>query len=267
MKVSASAYYAYHQPKQENLAMLGLKVQVKALFEKHKQRIGSRTIKTLLNQSGYEVGRYKIRSVMRKLELVCQQRRAFKVTTKKNGKHQVQPNLLNQNFQPLFANEIWAGDITYIKTNEGWRYLAVVMDLFSRRIVGWSMSERIKTDLVIKALQQAYVLRQPQYGCVFHCDQGSQYTSKAFAKKAAKLKMRLSMSDVGCCYDNAVVERFFGTLKHEGLGHTLAMNEDEVKQAITHFIHYYNLKRPHSANAGMSPFMYENSQIKVSCAA
>ena len=118
------------------------------------------------------------------------------------------------------------------------------MDLFSRRIVGWSMAERMKADLVIQALQQAHVLRQPQYGCVFHRDRGSQYTSRAFAKKASQLKMRLSMSDMGCCYDNAVVE-----------------------QEITQFIRYYNFKRPHTANNGMSPLEYENSQIKVSCAA
>ena len=102
---------------------------------------------------------------------------------------------------------------------------------------------------------------------LFHCDRGSQYTSRALAKKASQLKMRLSMSDVGCCYDNAVVERFFGSLKHEGLGHTASMNEMVVKQEITQFIHYYNFKRPHTANNGMSPLEYENSQIKVSCAA
>ena len=266
MEVSVSAYYAF-EPKKEDLASVGLRVQIKALFDHHKQRIGSRTIKALLQQAGFQVGRYKIRSLMRKLGLVCQQRQAFKVTTKHNEKHQVQPNLLNQNFQPLFANEVWAGDITYIKTNQGWRYLAVVMDLFSRRIVGWNMAERMKADLAIQALQQAHVLRQPQYGCVFHSDRGSQYTSRAFAKKARQLKMRLSMSDVGCCYDNAVVERFFGSLKHEGLGHTATMNENAVKQEITQFIHYYNFKRPHTANNGMSPLEYENSQIKVSCAA
>ena len=266
MKVSVSAYYAF-EPKRPNLAEVGLQIQIKTLFKQYKQRIGSRTIKALLRQAGFQVGRYKIRSVMRKLGLMCQQRQTFKVTTKHNEKHQVQPNLLNQNFQPLFANEVWAGDITYIKTSQGWRYLAVVMDLFSRRIVGWSMAERMKADLVIQALQQAHVLRQPQYGCVFHSDRGSQYTSRAFAKKARQLKMRLSMSDVGCCYDNAVVERFFGSLKHEGLGHTATMNENVVKQEITQFIHYYNFKRPHTANNGMSPLEYENSQIKVSCAA
>ena len=151
MKVSASAYYAF-EPKRPNLAEVGLQIQIKTLFNQHKQRIGSRTIKALLQQAGIQVGRYKIRSVMRQLGLVCQQRQTFKVTTKHNEKHQVQPNLLNQNFQPLFANEVWAGDITYIKTSQGWRYLAVVMDLFSCRIVGWSMAERMKADLVIQAL-------------------------------------------------------------------------------------------------------------------
>ncbi|WP_407701093.1 IS3 family transposase [Vitreoscilla massiliensis] len=266
MKVSVSAYYAL-EPKRTNLVEVGLQIQIRALFNQHKQRIGSRTITALLQQLGFQLGRYKVRSVMRKLGLVCQQRQAFKVTTKRNERHQVQFNLLNQNFQPLFANEVWAGDITYIKTSQGWRYLAVVMDLFSRRIVGWSMAERMKADLVIQALQQAHVLRQPQYGCVFHSDRGSQYTSRAFAKKASQLKMRLSMSDMGCCYDNAVVERFFGSLKYEGLGHTTSMNESVVKQEITQFIHYYNFKRPHTANNGMSPLEYENSQIKVSCAA
>ena len=266
MKVSISAYYSF-KPKRTNLVEVGLQIQIRALFNQHKQRIGSRTIKALLRQIGFQVGRYKVRSVMRKLGLVCQQRQAFKVTTKRNQKHQVQFNLLNQNFQPLFANEVWAGDITYIKTSQGWRYLAVVMDLFSRRIVGWSMAERMKADLVIQALQQAHVLRQPQYGCVFHSDRGSQYTSRVFAKKAHQLKMRLSMSDMGCCYDNAVVERFFGSLKYEGLGHTASMNESVVKQEITQFIRYYNFKRPHTANNGMSPLEYENSQVKVSCTA
>ena len=116
MKVSASAYYAF-EPKRPNLAEVGLQIQIKTLFNQHKQRIGSRTIKALLQQAGIQVGRYKIRSVMRQLGLICQQRQAFKVTTKHNEKHLVQPNLLNQNFQPLFANEVWAGDMVILPKN------------------------------------------------------------------------------------------------------------------------------------------------------
>ena len=198
MKVSASAYYAF-EPKRPNLAEVGLQIQIKTLFNQHKQRIGSRTIKALLQQAGIQVGRYKIRSVMRQLGLICQQRQAFKVTTKHNEKHLVQPNLLNQNFQPLFANEVWAGDITYIKTSQGWRYLAMVMDLFSRRIVGWSLAERMKADLVIQALQQAHTLRQPQYGCVFHCDRGSQYTSRALAFSSSASKCSVKSPYVLSC--------------------------------------------------------------------
>ena len=128
------------------------------------------------------------------------------------------------------------------------------MDLFSRRIVGWSMSERMKTDLIVQALQKAHALRKPQYGCVFHSDRGSQYTSHAFAQQILKLKMRSSMSDVGYCYDNAVAERFFGSLKHEWLDVTSGVDPAQVEQEITSFIRYYNLKRPHVANNGMSPF-------------
>ena len=113
MKVSVSAYYAF-KPKRTNLVEVGLQIQIRALFNQHKQRIGSRTIKALLRQIGFQVGRYKVRSVMRKLGLVCLQRQAFKVTTKRNERHQVQFNLLNQNFQPLFANEVWAGDMVIL---------------------------------------------------------------------------------------------------------------------------------------------------------
>lgn len=139
------------------------------------------------------------------------------------------------------------------------------MDLYSRRILSWKLNDGMKSQLVIDVLHQAYGIRQPQYGCIFHSDRGSQYASEVFQKKVKDLQMRSSMGDVGCCYDNAVVERFFGSLKHEGLGSTRILNEQQLHDKIADYIRYYNMNRAHSANQGMSPFEYENSHYNVSC--
>lgn len=139
----------------------------------------------------------------------------YKVTTKRRHSDSVADNLLNQNFDPIAPNEVWAGDIIYLKTGEGWMYLAVVIDLFSRRIVGWRIDKRMTPDWVSKALIKAYNLRQPGKGLVFHSDRGSQYTSKPYQELLTSYGVRASMGDVGACWDNAVVERFFGSLKHD----------------------------------------------------
>ncbi len=152
---------------------------------------------------------------MAQLGLVVTQRVAYKVTTKRKHSDAVADNLLNQNFNPHAPNEVWAGDVTYLKTGEGWMYLAIVMDLYSRRIVGWHIDKRMTADLVSKALMKAYNLRQPEKGLVFHSDRGAQYTSKYYRHLLTSYGIRASMGDVGACWDNAVVERFFGSLKHD----------------------------------------------------
>ncbi len=131
------------------------------------------------------------------------------MTTKRNHSDAVEPNLLNLNFNPIAPNQVWAGDITYLKTGEGWMYLAIVMGLCGRRIVGWEIAKRMITDLINKALTRAYKLRNPPKGFVFHSDRGSQYTSKDFRGLLRDYDIRSSMGDVGACWDNAVVERFF----------------------------------------------------------
>jgi putative transposase len=168
-----------------------------------------------LRTEGFQIGRYKTRSLMRRLKLTVKQRVPYKVTTKRKHSDAVADNLLNQNFNPVAADEVWAGDITYLRTAEGWMYLAIVMDLYSRRIVGWHIDKRMTGDLVAQALTQAVRLRQPGKGLVFHTDRGSQYTSQRFRKLLTRYGLRASMGDVGSCYDNAVVERFFGSLKHD----------------------------------------------------
>ena len=169
----------------------------------------------------------------------------------------VAPNLLNQNFNPLGPNEVWAGDITYLKTGEGWVYLAVVMDLFSRRIVGWHIDKRMTTDLIVKAMMKAYNLRQPPKGLVFHSDRGSQYTSRRFGKLLSAYGIRPSMGDVGACWDNAVVERFFGSLKHDWLLKIAQPTRCHMKKDVAAYMKYYNSERLHTSNDDMSPDQYE----------
>lgn len=201
---------------------------------------------------------------MKQLNLKVQQRCEYKVTTKRNARHEVAGNLLNQNFNPTGVNEVWAGDITYLKTREGWMYLAIVMDLYSRRIVGWSIDKRMATDLICKAMIMAYNLRQPGKGLVFHSDRGSQYTSKCYRKLLEAYGIRASMGDVGACWDNAVVERFFGSLKHDWLFKIAQPTHEHMKKDVAAYMRYYNLERLHTANGDQSPINYENSLTKVS---
>ncbi|GLS91791.1 hypothetical protein GCM10007916_28610 [Psychromonas marina] len=166
---------------------------------------------------------------MRKLKLVVRQRQAYKITTKRKHSDSVADNLLRQQFNPKYANLVWAGDVTYLRTNQGWMYLAVVMDLYSREVIGWSLSKRMTVDLVERALQMAINIRRPEPGLMFHSDRGSQYTSGRFTQLLSKYKIIASMSSVGACLDNAVVERFFGSLKNEWLLNVVHLTRDAMK--------------------------------------
>ena len=217
-----------------------------------------------LRKEGYHVGRYMVRTMMRKLGLKVQQRVAYKVTTKRKHSDAVADNLLNQNFNPRAPDKIWAGDVTYLRTGEGWMYLAIVMDLYSRRIVGWHIGKRMTSDLVSKALIKAYHLRQPPKGLVFHSDRGSQYTSRHYQKRLKSYGIRASMGDTGACWDNAVVERFFGSLKHDWLFKVHQPTRDFMRKDVAAYMKYYNFERSHTANGDVSPIEYENSLVKVS---
>lgn len=194
---------------------------------------------------------------MKKLNLVVKQRTAYKVTTKRKHSNAVADNLLNQNFNPVDKNQVWAGDITYLKTGEGWVYLAIVMDLYSRRIVGWAIDKRMTTALISQAMIKAYNLRQPPEGLVFHSDRGSQYTSQDYRELLAGYNIRASMGDVGACWDNAVVERFFGSLKHDWVFKVHQPTRKQMKKDVAAYIKYYNLDRLHSANDDLTPIQYE----------
>ena len=194
--------------------------------------------------------------------LVVQQRRAYKVTTKPKARPELAPNLLNQNFNPPGPDQVWVSDITYLQTGEGWLYLVAFMDLYSRRIVGWHIDKRMTADLVCKGLMKACNLRNPPHGLVVHTDRGSQYTGHRFQASLETFGLRSSMGDVGACWDNAVMERFFGSLKHEWVLRVSQPDRAHMKQDIVDYICYYNMDRVHTTNGGLSPMKYEQMSFR-----
>ena len=264
--MSRSAYYAWLKRLAEVITseQLHLYRQAKAIFKESRSSLGYRELRKRLCNEGFTISDYGTQKLMNKLGLVVTQRIAYKVTTKRKHSDAVADNLLNQNFNPVAPNQIWAGDVTYLKTGEGWMYLAIVMDLYSRRIVGWHIDKRMTTDLVSKAMMKAYKLRQPPKGLVFHSDRGSQYTSKRYRNLLANYGMRASMGDVGACWDNAVVERFFGSLKHDWLLKVPQPTREHMQNDVAAYMRYYNLDRLHTANGDRSPIDYEMSFRKVS---
>ena len=265
MGVSCSAYYDWRKRPAKIISAdeLQLYRRAKALFESSRNSLGSRTLSKKLREEGFQIGRYRTRTIMRKLGLKVQQRVAYKVTTRRKHIDRVADNLLNQNFNPLSENEVWAGDITYLRTHEGWMYLAIVMDLYSRRIVGWSIDKRMTSNLIGRALMMAINLRQPKAGLVFHSDRGSQYTGKLYQSLLASFGIRPSMGDVGACWDNAVVERFSGSRKHDWILKVAQPTREHMKLDVAQYIRYYNNDRLHTANGDLSPVKYELSQLKV----
>jgi transposase InsO family protein len=198
---------------------------------------------------------------MRAAGLVCKTKRKFKATT--NSKHNlaVADNLLDRQFTVQQPNQAYVGDITYIHTQEGWLYLAVVIDLYSRQVVGWSMAEHMRTSLVNDALLMAIWKRKPPKGLLWHSDRGSQYAATSHRKILKQFGIRQSMSRKGNCWDNAVAESFFHTLKTELIHHQTFRNREEAKQAVFEYIEvFYNRERLHSANGYLSPVDCEAQQ-------
>lgn len=195
---------------------------------------------------------------MRVQNLCCKTKRKFKQTTDSKHNLPIAPNLLQRDFSPALPDQSYVGDITYIPTQEGWLYLAVVLDLFSRQVVGWSMNERMKASLVNDALLMAIWKRKPSRGLISHTDRGSQYASHSHREILKTHGIQQSMSRKGNCWDNAVAESFFHTLKGELTHHENFKTREEAKQKIFHDIEaYYNRIRMHSANDYLSPVEYE----------
>jgi putative transposase len=205
---------------------------------------------------------------MREDGLRSKTRRKYRVTTDSNHNLPVAENLLERKFEQEAPNRAWTSDITYIWTQEGWLYLAVVLDLFSRKAVGWSMSERITRELVADALKMAVDRRLPEAGLLYHSDRGSQYTSEDFQNLLAAYGMVCSMSRKGNCWDNAVAESFFGTIKKELIFHESYRSREAARKSIFEYIEvWYNRKRRHSSLGYLSPEAFERGAAVAECRA
>ncbi len=263
MHVSRSCYYQWlNTPKTKRAEENDLLIdQLKALFKKGRGSYGTRRLKNRFAEQGVIVSRRRIGRLMVQAGLWCKTKKKFKVTTDSKHNKPIAPNLLERQFSVSQADRYYVGDITFIHTQEGWLYLAVVIDLFSRKIVGWSMDDRMKAKLVNDALLMAIWKRKPKNGLVWHTDRGSQYASESHRAILAEHHIIQSMSRKGNCWDNAVSESFFHTLKTELIHHCQFKNRNEAKQTIFEYIEvFYNRERIHSANGYLSPVEYENQQ-------
>ena len=262
--VSRSSYYASkrRKPTRRSQRCRVLVAHIIAVFEEHEGRYGCPRICKALRKKNIKVTRKTVARLMRQEQLCSRPRRRFKpMTTDSKHDGPIAPNLLAQDFHADAPNRVWVGDITAVRTDdEGFVYLAVVIDLFSRRVVGWAMSASPNAMLVIKALQNALALRRPGRGLIVHSDRGVQYASAGYRKALADVGALPSMSRKGNCYDNAVAESFFSTLEHEVRCRWDFMSLRDAKQIVGAFIdNYYNRKRMHSTLDYMSPSEYEGS--------
>lgn len=241
---------------------------VKRIAQASDDTYGSRRMKKAMNCLGYAISRNKARKLMREAGVQVRHRKKYKVTTNSNHKQPVFDNLVQRQFDVLEIDQVYAADVTYIWTQEGWLYLAVVIDLCSRKVVGWSMSSRMKAQLVCDALTMAIWQRRPVAGLIHHSDRGSQYASKAFRKLLKAHGIKGSMSRRGDCWDNAVVESFFGSLKQERVHWRNYQTRYEAQQDILNYISvFYNNYRLHSTLGYVSPREYERQLTEMKKAA
>ena len=233
-------------------------VHLKALFAANQQCYGSRRMVDAMRAKGISIGRYRVRNLMRKLKLTPVWKRKFVHTTNSNHDMPIAQNILARNFNPESPNKAWVTDITYIRTRTGWLYLATVLDLFSRKVVGWAMAPSMPAGLVCQALQMAISQRRPPAGLIVHSDRGSQYASAQYQALLAKHGFVCGMSRRGNCWDNAVAERFFLNLKMERVWQRDYANQAEAKKDIADYIvSFYNANRINSVLGNMSPTAYE----------
>ena len=257
LKVPRSSYYAFRGRPVKAPASPALLKAMRQIHIESRSSYGSRRMAQALQQQGHAIGRYRARTLMREAQLAVARRRTHRYR-KGEGEALVAPNLLERRFDPGAINRVWAGDITYVRTRQGWSYLAVVMDLHSRRIVGWAFATQADTELVMQALHQARHSRRPAAGLMFHSDQGCQYTSERFVSELKANGIVQSMSRKGSCWDNAVVERFFRSLKSEWIGEQDYASHEQAQRDITGYIaDFYNYRRIHSAANNLPPVRYE----------
>jgi transposase InsO family protein len=258
LEISRSGYYAASKLAQAQPTVCEASVHLKATFAASGGAYGSRRLRTAIASRGVEIGLYRVRCLMRKHGLRSVWRRKFVHTTDSKHALPISPNVLNREFNPTQPNQAWVADITYIRTRCGWLYLAVVLDLFARKVVGWAMAPDMQATLVCKALQLAIAQRQPPVGLIVHSDRGSQYASAVYQALLSKNGLVGSMSRKGNCWDNAVMERFFLNLKMERVWQKDYANHAEATNDIADYIvGFYNSERLHSKLGNLPPNAFE----------
>ena len=262
LEVSASGYYAWRRRmisvrKKEDET---LHQRIRAIYHRSRQTYGAPRIHAELKEEGTRVGRKRVARLMKESGLAGVSRRKSTVTTRRDRSARPAPDLVDRQFVADKPNALWVADITYVPTWVGFLYLAVVLDVWSRKIVGWAMAAHLRTSLVTAALDMAITQRSPA-DVIHHSDQGCQYTSIEFGKRCRQAGIRPSMGSVGDCYDNAMCESFFATLECELIDRSTFRTHDEARDAIFHFIEgFYNTHRRHSALGYHSPVQFEKSQ-------
>lgn len=262
--VSVSGYYAWltRRPSKRSVRDHDLAVKIKHIFDDERSRAGAPRITRRLNQEGEPVGKQRVARIMSEQGWRAKAAKKFKATTNSNHHLPVAPNLLQQDFNALKPNEKWVSDITYCWTEDGWLYLAIVLDLYSRKVVGWALSERMTKQLVIDALQMAIWSRKPPRGLIIHSDRGSQYCSYDYQEILTTHGLICSMSKRGDCYDNAAMESWNHSFKVEAIHGEKFISRAEAKHHIFEYIEiYYNRKRLHSRLGYQSPEFYEVKQV------
>lgn len=260
LAVSCSGFYAWCRRGASARARedAALKVAVRAAHGASGKRYGSPRIHAELKADDHRVGRKRVARLMREEGIAGQRKRRFRVTTESRHSHPIAPNVLQRNFTAPAPNKVWVGDITYIWTREGWTYLAALLDLHSRRVVGWSMDSRLDRSLALDALGMALKTRRPEPGLVHHSDRGVQYASAEYRRQLRRHGMVCSMSRKGDCWDNAVAESFFSTLKAELVHRTDFVSRSHARAAVFDYIEaFYNRRRRHSALGYISPVEHE----------
>jgi putative transposase len=263
--VSSSGFYAWHKrpPSKRRLDDEALLVRIRHFHEESKGNYGAPNIHRDLRDAGIRVGRKRVARLMRREKIAGETRRRFCVTTVRNESNRVAPDLVKREFTASAPNRLWVADITYVPTWAGFLYLSVVLDVWSRRIVGWAMASHLQTSLVSEALEMAIAQREPKE-VIHHSDQGCQYTSIEFARRCQQAGVRPSMGSVGDAYDNAMAESFFATLECELLRRRRFRSQIEAKLAVFEFIEgWYNPRRRHSSLDFVSPIEYERKTYRV----
>jgi putative transposase len=261
--VSSSGFYAWcRRPESARRSEdAKLTVAIAVAHERSRRTYGSPRVHAELRSQGTRVSRKRIARIMRQQGLAGRLRRRFRRTTEVDPALAVAPNVLDRNFRPTAPNRAWATDVTYVRTWEGWLYLAVVIDLFSRRVVGWAIADHMRTELCLDALKMACGRRLPDVGLVHHSDRGCQFASADYRAALSASGITCSMSRKGNCWDNAVVESFFSTLKTELIYRITCRSKIETANAVTEWIEvFYNRHRRHSTLGQLSPANFEDSR-------